>query len=98
MAQELPLSTMVPTTEPKIEVIGPNARPLPPGRYALHFRLETAAGPARLTLAGKTADVAPGAPASFDAEIDHPGGPLTLSAATDGGTVWITEAALKNVH
>ena len=72
--------------------------PLPPGRYALHFRLETAAGPARLTLAGKTADVAPGAPASFDAEIDHPGGPLTLSAATDGGTVWITEAALKNVH
>jgi len=72
--------------------------PLPAGRYALHFRLEAPSGPARITLAGKSADVAAGVPASFDAEIDHPGGPLNLSAATDGRAVWFGEAELKNVH
>jgi hypothetical protein len=73
---------------------------LPAGRYALHFRLE-AASAARFTVAGRVAEVAGGAPAAFDAEIDHPGGPLTLSAATEGsapGFVWIGEAAIKTLH
>jgi len=66
--------------------------PLPPGKYAIRFRLEAASGTARVTLAGQTAEVVAGAPATFDATVDHPGGPLALAAATDGSTIWIGEA------
>jgi hypothetical protein len=72
--------------------------PLPAGRYTLHFQLQAAAGSAHFALAGKEADVATGAPVPFDAPLDHPGGPLMLSAATAGDTLWIGEAALKNAH
>ena len=37
MAQELPLNTLVSTPDAKIEVIGPNAKPLPPGRYVFQL-------------------------------------------------------------
>jgi hypothetical protein len=70
--------------------------PLPAGRYALRFRLESAAGTARLTLGGRTAEVAAGAPATFEAPIDHPGGLLTLPAATAGSPIWIGEASLQS--
>ena len=73
--------------------------PLPVGRYAIHFRLE-APGAARFALAGKAAEVAAGAPAAFAAEIDHPGGPLELSAATAGstpGSVWIGAAKIATL-
>jgi hypothetical protein len=70
--------------------------PLAAGKYALHLRLEAASGSARLTLAGKEAVVVAGTPATFDAQIDHPGGPLALSAATDGSPIWIGEATIKS--
>jgi hypothetical protein len=70
--------------------------PLPAGKYMLRFRLESASGAARLSLAGKTAEAVPGNPATFDAEIDHPGGPLALAAATDGSAIWISEATIKS--
>ena len=75
--------------------------PLPAGRYGLHFRLEAASGAARFTLAGAAADVSPGAPATLDADVTHPGGPLTLSATTSGsagGSVWVGEATVKTLH
>jgi len=75
--------------------------PLPAGRYGLHFRLEATASPASMTLAGKTLEVPAGAPATFDAEIDHPGGPLTLSATVAGpapGSLWISEAKLESLR
>jgi hypothetical protein len=74
--------------------------PLPAGRYAVHFRLE-APGAARFALAGKAVEVAAGAPAAFEAEIDHPGGPMALSAATDGpmpGTIWIGDAKVATLR
>jgi hypothetical protein len=73
--------------------------PLPAGRYAVHFRLE-APGAARFALAGKATEVAAAAPAAFAAEIDHPGGPLELSAATAGstpGSVWIGAATIATL-
>ncbi|HXT99783.1 MAG TPA: hypothetical protein VN903_02245 [Polyangia bacterium] len=69
--------------------------PLPAGRYALHFRLESGAGPARFALGDTRAEAAAGAPATFDAVINHPGGPLTLAAATEGGAIWIGDAKLN---
>jgi hypothetical protein len=54
-----------------------------------------------MTLAGKTLEVSVGAPATFDAEIDHPGGPLTLSATVAGpapGSLWISEAKLESLR
>ena len=75
--------------------------PLPAGRYGLHFRLEAASGAARFNLADAAADVSPGAPATLDADVTHPGGPLTLSATTSGsagGSVWIGEATVKTLH
>jgi hypothetical protein len=73
--------------------------PLPPGRYAVQLRLD-ASSPLRFTLAGTTAEVGAGAPAPFAAEIAHAGGPLTLSAATDGGagSVWIGDARIATVR
>jgi len=71
--------------------------PLPAGRYALGFRLEAPSGTARLTLAGQTAEVAAGAPATFEAPIDHSGGPLTLPVATAGSPIWIGDASLKTL-
>jgi len=73
---------------------------VPPGRYAVRFRLE-APSAARLALAGKTVEVAAGAPAALEAEIDHPGGPMALSAATDGstaGTLWIGDAKIATLR
>jgi 4-amino-4-deoxy-L-arabinose transferase-like glycosyltransferase len=70
--------------------------PLPAGKYALRFRLESASGAARFWLGGKTGDVVAGTPAPFEAEIDHPGGPLTLAAATAGSAIWIGEATVKS--
>ena len=70
--------------------------PLPAGKYALRFRLESASGAAHLSLAGKTVEAVAGDPATFDAEIDHPGGPLALAAATDGSAIWIGEATIKS--
>jgi hypothetical protein len=70
--------------------------PLPAGKYALRFRMESASGAARFWLAGKTGDVVAGTPAAFEAEIDHPGGPLTLAAATAGSAIWIGEATVKS--
>ena len=75
--------------------------PLPAGRYGVHFRLESAASLASLTLAGKTLEVSAGAPAAFDAEVDHPGGPLTLSATAAGpapGSLWVSEAKLETLR
>ncbi len=75
--------------------------PLPAGRYGLHFRLEAASGAARFKLEDAAADVSPGAPATLDADVTHPGGPLTLSATTSGsagGSVWIGEATVKTLH
>ena len=69
-----------------------------PGRYALHLRLESASGAARVALGATSVDVAAGVPATFDAVIDHPGGPLTMSGATDGATVWVGDATLKSAH
>jgi hypothetical protein len=74
--------------------------PVPAGRYAVPFRLESPTA-ARFALAGKTAEAPAGAPAAFDAEIDHPGGPLGLSAATDGstpGSVWIGDAKIASLR
>jgi hypothetical protein len=71
---------------------------LPAGRYALHLRLEPASGAARFSLATKSVDVAAGVPATFDAEIDHVGGPLTLFGAAEGAGVWAGDATLKTVH
>jgi hypothetical protein len=75
---------------------------LPAGRYAVHFRLEATAA-ARFTLAGTTAALLPGVPAPFDAAIGHAGGPLLLSAATDGstdaaaGSLWIGDAKIATL-
>jgi hypothetical protein len=58
MAQELPLNTVVPLTVPKIEVIGPNAKPLPPGRYTFQLTvvdsldIESAAATVDVLVAG----------------------------------------------
>jgi hypothetical protein len=73
--------------------------PVPAGRYAVHLRLE-ATSLARVSLAGTTVEIAAGGPAPLDAEISHPGGPLTLSAATDGsgGSVWIGDAKIATVR
>jgi len=73
---------------------------VPAGRYTVRFRLE-APNAARLALAGKTVEVAAGAPAAFEAEIEHLGGPMTLSAATDGstpGTIWIGDAKIATLR
>jgi hypothetical protein len=73
---------------------------LPAARYAIHFRLEAPAA-ARVALAGKVVEVAAALPAAFDAEIAHLGGPLELSAATDGstpGSVWIGDAKIATLH
>jgi hypothetical protein len=75
--------------------------PLPAGRYGLHFRLEAASGAARFNMAGAAADVPPGASATLDAAVTHPGGPLTLFATTSGsagGSVWIGEATVKTLR
>jgi hypothetical protein len=75
--------------------------PLPPGRYAVHFRLDTASAGARFTLAGTGVEVAPGTPTTFAAEVSHPGGPLTLSATTagpSGGSIWIGDAKIEAIH
>lgn len=69
---------------------------VPAGRYHVHFRLD-AQTVARFALAGTSVDVSPGAPAIFDAELSHPGGPLTLSS-TVTGALWIGEARIENVH
>jgi hypothetical protein len=74
--------------------------PLPAGRYAFHFRLE-APSAARFTLAGKIAMIGASTPVAFETEIDHPGGPMALSAATDGavpGTVWIGDAKIVTLR
>jgi hypothetical protein len=72
--------------------------PLPAGAYQVQFKVEAEAGaPAQLTLADETVDVTPGTPATFDAEVSHPGGPLTLSGAATGA-VWIGEARIATVH
>jgi hypothetical protein len=58
MAQELPLNTVVPLPDAKIEVIGPNAKPLPPGRYAFQLTvvdsldIESAAQTVEVLVAG----------------------------------------------
>jgi hypothetical protein len=37
MATELPLNTTVSTPDPKIDVVGPGNRPLPPGKYTFQL-------------------------------------------------------------
>jgi hypothetical protein len=69
---------------------------LPAGHYALHLRLEVASGAARVSLGATSVAVGAGVPATFDAVIDHPGGPLTMSGATEGATVWAGDATLKS--
>jgi hypothetical protein len=72
--------------------------PLPAGPYEVHFRLEAeASAPAQLTLADETVDVAPGTPTTLDAEVSHPGGPLTLSGAATGA-IWIGEAKIATAR
>jgi hypothetical protein len=71
---------------------------LPAGRYTLHLRLEAASGAARFSLAATSVDVAAGVPTTFDAEINHPGGPLTMSGAAEGAGVWAGDAAIKTVY
>ena len=59
--------------------------PLPAGRYGMHFRLEAASGRGAVRRSrARPPSRPPGAPATFDAEVTHPGGPLTLSATTAG--------------
>jgi hypothetical protein len=73
--------------------------PVPSGRYRVHFKLETRAV-AFVTLAGTTADVGGDGPRSLDAEVMHPGGPLTLSLTARGAadaSLWIGDAKIENV-
>jgi len=72
---------------------------LPPGRYKLHFKLETGSV-AVLTLAGTTVEVIATEPASFDTLVSHPGGPLTLAPSIQGaawGRLWIGEARIESL-
>jgi hypothetical protein len=72
--------------------------PLPAGGYALRMRLETdAPSPATLAIAGVSASVASGAPATLVAPIAHPGGALTLTAelvGAPGATVWVSDMTI----
>jgi len=73
--------------------------PLAPGRYAVHFKLETGAV-AIVTLAGTTADVGGNGPEPLDAEVMHAGGPFTLSLTARGAadaSLWIGDAKIENV-
>jgi hypothetical protein len=73
--------------------------PLPPGRYTVHFKLE-AGGAAIVKLAGTTVDVAYEG-SSLDAEVMHPGGPLTLSLTAVGAadsSLWIGDAKIAIAH
>ena len=74
--------------------------PIPAGRYALSFRVEAPAG-GHVTLAGTGVDLDPGDARVVQAEVSHPGGPLTLSASTVGpvgGSLWFGEATMRTVR
>jgi hypothetical protein len=74
--------------------------PLPPGRYAVHFKLENRAV-AVVTLAGTTASVTGGGPESLDAEVVHPGGPLNLSLSVAGAadsSLWIGDVKIASAR
>jgi hypothetical protein len=74
--------------------------PLPPGRYAVHIKFE-AGGAAIVTLAGATADAGGPEPQPLDAEVEHPGGPLTLSLSARGAadsSIWIGDVKIARAH
>jgi hypothetical protein len=82
--------------------VGPG--PLLAGVYRLSIRLEASGGPVRVALTGAPSaartelEVAPGAPATLDLGLSHPGGRLALEGALTAGapaSVWATAATLR---
>ena len=74
--------------------------PLPSGRYNVHFKFE-AGGAAILTLEGVSDGARGPEPQSFDAEVEHPGGPLKLSLSVRGAadsSIWIGDAKVAAKH
>ena len=82
--------------------------PLPPATYQVRMRLEAdggasrfALGPPGAALAGEGDTVFPGAPATVEIRIAHPGGPLALEAAARGaapGSIWASDAAITTLR
>ena len=67
-----------PTRRPTALRVRLGGGPLPAGKYALHFRLEAAPAPRTCRSRERRPRPSRRKPATFDAEIDHSGGPLAL--------------------